>query len=107
MIQNIIELSDSNQHATVDLLEILFQIPDTFSLELGSNGTTSPEATDLASSFWIRRLLSLSNEARGFNLVRRKDVDGEEVSEAMVRSGQVVEDGVVNGSQVASKQVDE
>jgi hypothetical protein len=39
--------------------------------------------------------------------MRRKDVDGKEVSEAMVRSGQVVEDGVVDGSQVSSKQVDE
>lgn len=35
--------------------------------------------------------------------MRREDVDGEEVSEAMVRSGQVVEDRVIDGPEVTSK----
>jgi hypothetical protein len=47
--------------------------------------------------------LSLNDETRSLDLVRGEDVDGKEVSETMVSSGQMVEDRVVDGPEVASE----
>lgn len=105
MLQDIIEASDTDKHAAADVFEVLLHIPDRLGLELCSSGATSPEATDLTSSWGVGRALALGEEARGFYLVRRENIDGQEVSEAMVRSCQVVKDRVIGGPEVASKQI--
>jgi hypothetical protein len=76
MFQDIVKVSDTDKHAAADVFEGLLQIPDGLGLKLCSSRATSPEATDLASSWRVGGALALGNEARGFDLVRRENIDG-------------------------------
>lgn len=108
-LNDIARFPDPEEKPASHGLETFLEVPNRLCYELCAVRTSSPDLAHGTPCLRVRRSGTVIFEkARDFNLLSRKNIDGEQMREAVVLvARQMVKDGVVRQAQVVAQYVDE
>lgn len=106
-IQNTVKGAYADGKSAAQILQVSLEVPQSLCDELCTEMAALPALGEMISGGGVRARLAMLDEARNFDLVGWEDVNGQQVGKVMVSVGQLVQDGVVGGSEVSPHEIDQ